>query len=98
MIMRFDKYRGIAVAAGVLLMGSAHAFNMGNMMNPSQWMGGNNSQDRGGENYGGGPGYGGGPAYGGGPGYGGPGGRDSGGSNPMGMMPNPMKMFGGNKN
>lgn len=94
MIMRFDKYRGIVAAAGVLLMGSAHAFNMGNMMNPSQWMGGNNSQDRGGEYYGD-PGYGGGP----GPGYyGGPSGRDSGGSNPMGRMPNPMKMFGGNRN
>ena len=56
MTMRFDKYRGIVAAAGVLLMGSAHAFNMGNMMNPSQWMGGNNNQDRGGEYYGGGPG------------------------------------------
>jgi len=124
MIMRFDKYCAIVAAAGVLLMGSAHAFNVGNMMNPSQWMGGNNSRDRGGEyyggpgygggpDYGGPPGYGGGPDYGGGPGYGyggapgyGPGPgyfggqdrRDSGGSNPMGMMPNPMKMFGGNKN
>ena len=47
MNLRFDKYRGIVTVAGVLLMGSAQAFDMGNMMNPSQWMGGNNSRDRG---------------------------------------------------
>ena len=58
MIMKSNKYRAIVAATGLLLMGSAHAFNMGNMMNPSKWMGGNNNQDRGGEYYGGGPGYG----------------------------------------
>jgi len=60
------------VAAGLLLANTAFAFDMGNMMNPSKWMGGNKGGDRyddGG--YGGGPGYGG---YGGGPGYGGYGG------------------------
>ncbi len=61
---------GIAIVAG---SGASYAFNMGNMMNPSKWFGGNN-RDR--DYYGdrwGGPGYGyGGPAYGygGAPGYG----------------------------
>ena len=67
------QYRIISVAAGLLLANSACAFDMGNMMNPSKWTGGNNDNDRyddyrdgPGYGYGGGPGYG----YGGGPGYG----------------------------
>jgi hypothetical protein len=55
---------------------AAYALDMGNMMNPSKWMGGNNDRyddyyDEPGYGYGG-PGYGyGGPGYGyGGPGYG----------------------------
>jgi hypothetical protein len=60
-------------------MGTSFAFDIGNMMNPSKWMGGGRDRDRyddgpwGGPGYGyGGPGYGyGGPGYGyGGPGYG----------------------------
>ena len=68
----------IMVAVSLLLASPAGAFDMGNMMNPSKWMGGNNDRyddydDYG--DYGGGPGYGfpGGPpgyGYGGGPGYG----------------------------
>jgi hypothetical protein len=68
----------IMLAASLLLASPAGAFDMGNMMNPSKWMGGNNDRyddydDYGG--YGGGPGYGypGGPpgyGYGGPPGYG----------------------------
>jgi len=80
---RETGYRVIIVAAGMLLANPASAFDMGNMMNPSKWMNGNNDHDRyddddyrggyGGPGYGyGGPGYGyGGPGYGyGGPGYG----------------------------
>ena len=60
---------GIAMATG---SGVSYAIDMGKMMNPSKWFGGN--RDRG-DYYGdrwGGPGYGyGGPGYGyGGPGYG----------------------------
>jgi hypothetical protein len=78
------KLTAVIATASVLLAGTAQAFNMGNMMNPSKWMGGNSNSDRyddyygGPGGYGGGPGYyGGGPGgYGGGPGYygGGPGG------------------------
>ena len=74
--------RAIIGATGLLLASSAWAFDMGNMMNPSRWMGGNNDRydddyyyDGPGYGYGGGPGYGyGGPpgyGYGGPPGYGG---------------------------
>ena len=76
--MRNKTIRNCSLAAaGLLLVNTANAFDMGNMMNPSKWMGGNkNDDDRydyGG--YGGGPGYGGYPGgYGGGPGYGGYGG------------------------
>jgi len=63
-------------AISALLASSAYAFDMGNMMNPSKWMGGNKDRYddyRGGPGYGG-PGYGGpGYGYGGYPGYGGPG-------------------------
>ncbi len=75
------------VAISLSLASTAYAFNMGNMMNPSRWMGGDkdndNDNDRyddygrgygyGGPGYGGYPGYGYGgyPGYGGGPGYGG---------------------------
>ena len=69
------KYRGIIVLIGLLLASTSHAFDMGNMMNPSKWMGSNNRDDdyydhRG---YGyGGPGWGGYPGYGyGAPGWGG---------------------------
>jgi len=74
---KVKKYGVIAVAAGMLVAAQAQAFNMGNMMNPSRWFGGNRGYDRYddyGPGYGGyGPGYGGyGPGYGGyGPGYGG---------------------------
>jgi len=74
------KFRALLVAAGLLLANSAHAIDMGKMMNPSKWMGGNKDNDRyddyrGGPGYGypGGPpgyGYGGAPGYGAGPGYG----------------------------
>jgi len=76
-------FRVVFVAASLLLANTAYAFDMGKMMNPSKWMGGNSDRDRyddyydgpgyGGPGYGyGGPGYGyGGPGYGyGGPGYG----------------------------
>jgi hypothetical protein len=65
-----NKYSVIAIAAGMLIAGQAQAFNMGNIMNPSRWFGGNRGYDRY-DDYG--PGYGGyGPGYGGyGPGYGG---------------------------
>ena len=64
------KLSAVIAASSLLLAGTAQAFNMGNMMNPSKWMGGNSNSDRY-NDYGGGPGYGG---YGGGPGgYGGPG-------------------------
>jgi len=57
------------VAFSLSLASTAYAFDMGNMMNPSKWMGGDNDHDRY-DDYG--PGYGyGGPGYGyGGPGYG----------------------------
>jgi len=77
------KFRVFIVAASLLLAHQACAMDMGNMMNPSKWTGGNNggnnnmmnpSRWMGGNNndryddYRGGPGYG----YGGGPGgYGG---------------------------
>jgi hypothetical protein len=78
------RYSGIVLAAGFLFTSSAHAFNMGKMMNPTKWFKGNKSDDYYDDRYGpgyppppgygyGGPGYGG-PGYGyGGPGYGGPG-------------------------
>ncbi len=70
------QYKNIApgvtlMAIGLLLANTTYAFDMGNMMNPSKWMGGNNDSDRYDDydyDYGG-PGYG----YGGYPGYGGPG-------------------------
>ena len=61
------------VAVSLLLASSVSAFDMGKMMNPSKWMGGNNDRDRYDDYYDrrdygyGGPGYG----YGGAPGYGG---------------------------
>ena len=71
------KLSTVIVASSLLLAGTAHAIDMGKMMNPSKWMGGNKDNDRyddyrgGPGGYGGGPGgYGGGPGgYGGGPGY-----------------------------
>jgi hypothetical protein len=56
--------RTLALILGSAIMGSAgiaFAFDMGNMMNPSKWMGGNSGPG----GYGGGPG-----GYGGGPGGG----------------------------
>jgi hypothetical protein len=60
------------VAMSGLFACSAYAFDMGNMMNPSKWMGGDKDRY---DDYPRGPGYGyGGPGYYGGyPGYGGPG-------------------------
>ena len=54
------KFSAVIVASSLLLAGTAHAFNMGNMMNPSKWMGGNSNSDRY-DDYGGPGGYGGGP-------------------------------------
>ena len=75
------KLSTVIVASSLLLAGTAHAIDMGKMMNPSKWMGGNKDNDRY-DDYRGGPGgYGGGPGgYGGGPGgYGGsPGGYGGG--------------------
>ena len=65
--------RTLALILGsTMICGAAtgFAFDMGNMMNPSKWMGGN--RDRG-YGYGGPGGYGGGPGY----GYGGPSGYGS---------------------
>ena len=62
----------VGVAVSLLVANPAAAFDMGNMMNPSKWMGGgNNDRDRY-DDYYDGPGYGyGGPGYGyGGLGYG----------------------------
>jgi hypothetical protein len=75
---RIAKYHGIIVMICLLLANTAHAFDMGNMMNPSKWMGNNRDDDyydRRGYGYGGpgwgNPGYGyGGPGWGGYPGYG----------------------------
>jgi hypothetical protein len=65
---RITKYHGIFVMISLLLAGTAQAFNLGNMMNPSKWMGNNNTDDN---YYNRGPGYGyGGPGWGGYPGYG----------------------------
>ena len=64
---RITLPRTLALILGTTLVCGAEtglAFNMGNMMNPSQWMGGKNDRD----DYDGGPQ--GGPGY----GYGGPGG------------------------
>jgi len=56
--------------AGLTLTGAAHAFNFGNMMNPSRWFGGNDDYyDRGYYRYGGYGPYGWGGPWGGG-GYG----------------------------
>ena len=71
------KFRALFVAASLLLANSTYAMDMGKMMNPSKWMGGNKDRDRY-DDYYGGPGYGypGGPpgyGYGGAPGYGPPG-------------------------
>lgn len=86
--------RSLALILGGTLtcaLNTGFAFNMGNMMNPSKWMGGGGNRNSdydegpwGGPGYGyGGPGYGGygGPGYGGygGPGYGGYGGPGYGG-------------------
>ena len=65
---RRTTFKIFIVAASLLLANSAYAFDMGNMMNPSKWMGGNKDRDRY-DDYYGGPGYGG-PGYGGAPGYG----------------------------
>jgi hypothetical protein len=69
---RKTKYRGIFVMISLLLAGTAQAFNLGNMMNPSKWMGSNSDDNYNRRDY---PGYGyGGPGWGyPGYGYGGPG-------------------------
>jgi hypothetical protein len=68
---KYIKLRVIIVASSLMLANSAYAFDMGNMMNPSKWTGGNKDKDRY-DDYRGGPGYGygGGPGYSGGPAYG----------------------------
>ena len=50
----------VILMTGLLLAGTAHAFDMGNMMNPSKWMGGKDKDDdRYYDDYYGDPGYGG---------------------------------------
>ncbi|HFD79278.1 MAG TPA: hypothetical protein ENK05_02640 [Gammaproteobacteria bacterium] len=99
-----NRLGGALLLAGLLLSGSAGAFNMGNMMNPSKWMNSNKHDDddyyddyrRGGyppppppPGYGG-PGYGT-PGY-GAPGYGAPGyGRPGYGGAPYGAPANQPK-------
>ena len=68
------KFRIFIVTASLLLANSAYAMDLGKMMNPSKWMGGNKDNDRY-DDYRGGPGYGypggyPGYGYGGAPGYG----------------------------
>ena len=81
MIERRTLRRSLALILGgtlTLTLSTGFAFNMGNMMNPSKWMGGDRDRDYydagpwGGPGYrhGGPGGYGGAPGY----GYGGPGG------------------------
>jgi hypothetical protein len=81
MIERRTLRRSLALILGgtlTLTLSTGLAFNMGNMMNPSKWMGGDRDRDYydagpwGGPGYrhGGPGGYGGAPGY----GYGGPGG------------------------
>ena len=53
------KLSAVIAASSLLFAGAAQAFNMGNMMNPSRWMGGNNNNDRYDDYYGGPGGYGG---------------------------------------
>ena len=77
--------RLLAASLAVALSAPAVAIDMGDMMNPSKWMGGNKDNERqgdyppmqgypGGYGPGGyGPGYGAAPGYGAGPGYGAPG-------------------------
>jgi hypothetical protein len=86
------KYGILITAINLMLASSANAFDMGNMMNPSKWMGGNKDKDRY-DDYGPGPGYG----YGGGPGYGyGPGpGYGYGGGPGYGYGPGPGYGYGG---
>jgi hypothetical protein len=58
------------IAAGLLFAQSGLAFDFGNVMNPSKWMGGNKDRDRYDDYYDRGYGYPGGPGYGyGAPGY-----------------------------
>jgi hypothetical protein len=52
------KFRVVIVATSLLLANSAYAFDMGNMMNPSKWMGGNKDNDRDDDYYYDEPGYG----------------------------------------
>jgi hypothetical protein len=64
-------FRGIVLMISLLLAGTAQAFNFGNMMNPSKWMGSSTDDDHYRRDY---PGYGYGPGWGyPGYGYGGPG-------------------------
>jgi len=72
--MKLQRFIYISfIFLGLAFASATHAFNMGNMMSPSRWMGNNNDNDRydddyydRGYGYGGAPGYG----YGGVPGYG----------------------------
>ena len=100
MQIRATHFSVMMGAAGVLLAHSAWAFDMGNMMNPSKWMGGKNDRydddyyyDGPGYGYPGGPpgyGYGGPPGY----GYGGPPGYGYGGG-PYGYGGAPGYGYGG---
>ena len=70
---RITLRRPLALILGAVMTvgtGASFAFDMGNMMNPSKWMGGGSDRDYYEDGPWGGPGYG----YGGPRGYGGPGG------------------------
>jgi hypothetical protein len=69
--MKLKRFISISlVYLGLAFTNAAHAFDMGNMMNPSKWMGGNKDNDRDDDYYDeSGYGYGGAPGYGGDPGH-----------------------------
>ena len=76
-----QSFSAVALGLGGLLLAtSAQAMNFGNMMNPSDWMGGGNNDRH--SDYRGGPG----------PGYGGPGGYGGG---PVGYSGGPGSGYGG---
>jgi len=73
MTMQSRFCKAVAVATGLLVMGTGNAMNFGDMINPTKWMGGNRDRHYDDYRYGG-PGYlppYGVPPYGVGPGYGG---------------------------
>ena len=43
---RIATFSGLIFATGLLFANTGYAFDMGNVMNPSKWMGGNSNRDR----------------------------------------------------